>query len=168
MADVVLALGSNQGDSAAILQGAVNDLAQVDGLRLTQVSAVYETDPVGGPEQDRYLNAVVLGRTELAPAELLAATQAVEQRWHRVREVRWGPRTLDIDIIAIDDLVLDTDDLVLPHPRAQERGFVLVPWCEVDAGAVLTGFGAVAELVGQVGVTGVRRGDQLLTLRESP
>jgi 2-amino-4-hydroxy-6-hydroxymethyldihydropteridine diphosphokinase len=168
MADVVLALGSNQGDSAAILQGAVNDLAQVDGLRLTQVSAVYETDPVGGPEQDRYLNAVVLGRTELAPTELLAATQAVEQRWHRVREVRWGPRTLDIDIIVIDDLVLETDDLVLPHPRAHERGFVLVPWCEVDPGAVLTGFGAVAELVGQVDVTGVRPGAQLLTLRESP
>ena len=151
MADVVLALGSNQGDSAAILQGAVNDLAQVDGLRLTQVSAVYETDPVGGPEQDRYLNAVVLGRTELAPAELLAATQAVEQRWHRVREVRWGPRTLDIDIIAIDDLVLDTDDLVLPHPRAHERGFVLVPWLEADPQAELTGFGSVALLVPALG-----------------
>ena len=167
MADVVLALGSNLGDSPAILQGAIDDLARVDGLRLTRVSSVYRTDPVGGPEQDAYLNAVALGETTLAPAELLAATQAVEQAWHRVRDVRWGPRTLDVDIIAVDDVTLDTDDLVLPHPRAHERGFVLVPWADVDPGAVLTGHGAVANLVGQVDTAGVQAIDLTLMLPES-
>jgi len=167
MADVVLALGSNLGDSPAILQGAIDDLARVDGLRLTRVSSVYRTDPVGGPEQDAYHNAVVLGETTLAPAELLAATQAVEQAWHRVRDVRWGPRTLDVDIIAVGDVTLDTDDLVLPHPRAHERGFVLVPWADVDPGAVLTGHGAVADLVGQVDTAGVQVIDLTLMLPES-
>ena len=167
MADVVLALGSNLGDSPAILQGAVDDLARVDGLHLTRVSSVYETDPVGGPEQGVYLNAVVLGETSLTPVQLLAAVQGVEQAWHRVREVRWGPRTLDIDIIAIDDLVLDTADLVLPHPRAHERGFVLVPWLEADPGAVLTGHGTVAALVGAVETAGVQVTGLRLTLPES-
>ena len=168
VAEVVLALGSNLGDSAATLQGAVGDLARVDGLRLTQVSSVYETDPVGGPEQDAYLNAVALGETSLTPRELLAATQAVEQAWHRVRDVRWGPRTLDVDLIAIDDVTLDTDDLVLPHPRAHERGFVLVPWAEADPGAVLTGHGAVADLVGEVDTAGVRVTAVSLALPGSP
>ena len=168
MADVVLALGSNLGDPAATLQGAVEDLAGIPGLTLTRASSVYETEPVGGPEQDRYLNAVVLGRTELAPEELLRATQGVEQAWHRVRDVRWGPRTLDIDIIAMDDLVLETTDLVVPHPRAHERGFVLVPWLEADPAAVLVGHGAVVDLVAGVDTSGVRPSSVPLTLRGLP
>ncbi|MFM8531101.1 MAG: 2-amino-4-hydroxy-6-hydroxymethyldihydropteridine diphosphokinase, partial [Ilumatobacteraceae bacterium] len=124
MRDVALALGSNMGDSAAILQGALADLARLADLELIAVSHVFETDPVGGPEQPVYLNAVVVGRTALSGEDLLACTQDIEQAWDRVREVRWGPRTLDIDILSIDGVVCDTADLTLPHPRAHERGFV--------------------------------------------
>jgi 2-amino-4-hydroxy-6-hydroxymethyldihydropteridine diphosphokinase len=115
---VALGLGSNLGDSGAILQGALDDLQAAEGLEITGASAVYETDPVGGPDQPAFLNAVVLGRTSLRNHELLAAAQAVEQRWHRRREVRWGPRTLDIDVLAIDDEQSDDPDLTIPHPLA--------------------------------------------------
>jgi 2-amino-4-hydroxy-6-hydroxymethyldihydropteridine diphosphokinase len=156
MRRIALALGSNMGDSAEILQGAIDDLAAVDGIEITAVSAVFETDPVGGPEQEPYLNAVAIGGTLLDDVSLLAATQQIEQGWHRVREVRWGPRTLDVDILAIDDEIIATEDLVVPHPRAHERGFVLVPWLDVDPDAVIAGRGRVEELVTDVDVTGVR------------
>ena len=164
MPEVALALGSNLGDSAAILQGAVDDLCAVEGLTLETVSAVYETDPVGGPDQDPYLNAVVVGRTTLTGPELLAATQAIEQAWHRVREVRWGPRTLDIDIVAMGDDVVDTDDLTVPHPRAHERAFVLVPWHDADPGARIPGRGLVADRLVECDATGVRPTDVVLHL----
>jgi 2-amino-4-hydroxy-6-hydroxymethyldihydropteridine diphosphokinase len=164
--EVALALGSNQGDSAVILQGAVDDLARVDGLELTVVSSMFETDPVGGPEQEAYLNAVVVGRTSLSGRELLAQTQRVEADWHRVREVRWGPRTLDVDILALGDEVLDTDDLTLPHPRAHERAFVLVPWLDADPEATVPGHGSVRDLLAVVGREGVRATDIVLRLPE--
>ena len=166
--DVALALGSNLGDSAAILQGAVDDLARVEGLELTAVSSVFETDPVGGPEQEAYLNAVVVGRTSLSGPALLQQTQRVEAEWHRVREVRWGPRTLDVDILALGDDVLDTDDLTLPHPRAHERAFVLVPWLDADPEAVIPGHGAVRDLLATVGDGGVRPTAVVLHLPEGP
>jgi len=156
MREVALALGSNVGDSAGILEGALADLDAVPGLWITAVSGVFETDPVGGPEQDVYLNAVALGHTSLGDEDLLAATQAVERSWHRTRDVRWGPRTLDVDILAIGSAVIDSDDLVVPHPRAHERGFVLVPWLDVDPDAQLPGRGAVRDLVTSVDVSGVR------------
>lgn len=156
MHEVALALGSNLGDSATILQGAIDDLASVEGISIVAVSRTYETDPVGGPEQDAYLNAVVLIVTDLDPWALLAVTQSIEQHWHRVREVRWGPRTLDIDILAIDAETVDSDDLVVPHPRAHERGFVLVPWADVAPDAQIPGHGRVGDLVGEVDTGGVR------------
>jgi 2-amino-4-hydroxy-6-hydroxymethyldihydropteridine diphosphokinase len=162
MHDVALALGSNMGDSAGILQGALDDLAAVPGLDLVAVSAVFETDPVGGPEQEPYLNAVVLGLWTSGAHELLEATSGVEQAWHRERSVRWGPRTLDIDILAVGDLTIDTPDLVVPHPRAHERGFVLVPWLDVAADATIPGRGRVADLVTEVDVAGVRRTSTVL------
>ena len=163
-----LALGSNLGDSAATLQGAVADLARVPGLELVAVSPVYETDPVGGPEQPVYLNAVVLARCALAPLDLLAQTQRIEADWQRTREVRWGPRTLDIDVLAVGDLVMTTGVLDLPHPRAHERGFVLVPWHDVDGGARIPGQGAVADLLAAVDVSGVRRANVTLALGSEP
>lgn len=168
MADVVLALGSNLGDSAAILQGALDDLGAIDGLVLDRVSSVFETDPVGGPDQDPYLNAIVVGVTTLDPRSLLAATQAVEQAWHRTREVRWGPRTLDVDIIAMGDVELESEDLTLPHPRAHERGFVLVPWLDADRDATLVGHGAVVDLLADLPLEGVRRTDVPLQVRSAP
>ena len=161
---VALALGSNLGESVQILQGALGDLAATGGLTLTAVSAVFETDPVGGPEQGAYLNAVVLGRWSYDVPALLAATQAVEQAWHRERTVRWGPRTLDIDILRLGDHVVDTEILTIPHPRAHERAFVLVPWLDVDAAASIPGKGAVADLLDGVDASGVRRTDVVLRL----
>jgi len=105
-------------------------------VEVLAVSSVYSTAPVGGPEQDDYLNAVVLVDTELSPHELLALAQRIEADHHRTREVRWGPRTLDVDLIALQDaegeVIMDTADLTLPHPRAFERAFVCVPWTDVE------------------------------------
>jgi len=165
MRDIVLALGSNMGDSAAILQGAVDDLDAHAGMTITAASSVFETDPVGGPEQPVFLNAVVIGTSTFTDQELLAATQAVEQKWHRTRDVRWGPRTLDVDIIAIGSEAVDTADLVVPHPRAHERAFVLVPWLDVDPNAYLPGAGPVADLFSELDAAGVRPTGVALTVR---
>ena len=135
--DGVLALGSNVGDREATLASAVADLARTPGLEVVAVSPVVETDPVGGPEQPDYLNAVVAVRGTLPPHTLLAACLAVEARHGRERRVRWAARTLDVDVITYGDLVLDTPDLVLPHPRAAHRPFVLAPWAALDPRASL-------------------------------
>ena len=141
----VLALGSNLGESRDTLSRAVAELADHPGVRLQAVSPVVRTRPVGGPDQPDYLNLVVSVETDLAPHGLLAHCQAVENRHHRTREVRWGPRTLDVDIITYGDLVLDDETLTLPHPRAATRAFVLQPWAWMDPDAVLSGT-PVAEL----------------------
>src|SRR5690606_10732451 len=159
---VVLALGSNLGDRLAALQGALDALADPDALRLLAVSPVYETAPVGGPEQDDYLNAVAVAETVLAPEALLARAQQVEKEFHRVRDVRWGPRTLDVDIIDYAALVRTDPELTLPHPRAHERAFVLRPWADIDPAAVLPGRGAVRDLLAGVADQEVRRRDDLV------
>ncbi|MFC5382586.1 2-amino-4-hydroxy-6-hydroxymethyldihydropteridine diphosphokinase [Aquipuribacter nitratireducens] len=138
----VLALGANLGDAYATLHQAVLDLADRDGVEVMEASPVVDTAPVGGPTQDRYLNAVLLVRTRLSPRALLHACQDVEQAHGRTRDLRWGPRTLDVDVVEVrrDDgapLVLDTEDLELPHPRAADRRFVLEPWSLVDPEARL-------------------------------
>jgi len=126
-----LALGSNLGDRLAFLQQAVDALADAPAVRVVAVSHVYETAPVGGPPQDAYLNAVAAIDTELDPPALLALAQAVERGADRVRGERWGPRTLDVDILLFGDLQIDTSELVVPHPRMWERGFVLAPLRDV-------------------------------------
>lgn len=160
---VVLALGANLGDRLAAMQGAVRLLSGPGRLRDPRLSGVYETKPVGGPEQPGYLNAVLVGTTELAPYELLALAHEVEQEFRRTREIHWGPRTLDVDILAYGDVVSDDPELTLPHPRAHERGFVLVPWAEVEPSAQLPGHGAVVALAEAVtadeGPDAVRRTD---------
>ncbi len=152
----VLALGANLGDRLAALRGAITALGLQPGITIESVSSFYQTDPVGGPEQPVYLNAVVLARTTLTAAELLAVAHEIEDSWHRTREVRWGARTLDIDIITYGDLVSLDEILTLPHPRAGEREFVLVPWLEVDPNAVLPGIGPVRELAAAVATGAVR------------
>lgn len=144
---VVIALGANLGDPVGALRGAVGAFAG-HGITVTSSSSFYVTEPVGGPEQPQYVNAVVVGTTELAALEVLDALQEIEQVWGRTREVRWGPRTLDLDLISWDAEVLDSERLTLPHPRAAERGFVLIPWMEADSGAHLVGHGPVQELIG--------------------
>ena len=144
---VVLALGSNQGERLDQLQGALDALADTPDLEVLAVSRVFETDPVGGPAQPDFLNAVVLVETVLPARMVLERALAVEDAFGRTREARWGPRTLDVDVIAVGAEVLDEPDLQVPHPRAQQRAFVLVPWVDVDPDAVLPGVGPVAGLL---------------------
>jgi 2-amino-4-hydroxy-6-hydroxymethyldihydropteridine diphosphokinase len=136
----VLALGSNLGERSGTLAAAVAELVDRPEVRLRDVSPVVQTKPVGGPaDQPDYLNMVLEIETELDPAALLAHCHAVEALHDRSREVRWGARTLDVDIIVYGDLVSDDPDLTLPHPRAAERAFVLYPWAVMDGQARLGG-----------------------------
>ena len=152
---VVLSLGSNLGDRVANLQHALDSLIKSHVLIDVAVSSVYETEPVGGPDQGPYLNAVVLSVTQLEPEHLLTAVHRIEDELGRVREVHWGPRTVDIDILAYNNLALETPDLVIPHPRAHERAFVLIPWNELDAQFVIAGHGTVQECLADVSRDGV-------------
>lgn len=145
---VILALGSNLGERNDILANAVADLMDHPQVRLREVSPVVQTKAVGGPEQPDYLNMVIEVETDLEPYALLAHCQAVEAKHHRTRTVRWGPRTLDVDIITYGELEMDAPELTLPHPRAHERAFVLQPWAWMDSTAVLAGR-PVAELAAE-------------------
>lgn len=133
----VLALGSNLGESESTIERAVVDLRE-SGMRILRVSPLYRTAPVGGPAgQPDYVNAVIEVSTSLRPYELLKLCNAVEAAHHRERLVRWGPRTLDIDVIDYEGVVSDDPVLTLPHPRAHERSFVLTPWARMDPEAHL-------------------------------
>ncbi|MET9364685.1 2-amino-4-hydroxy-6-hydroxymethyldihydropteridine diphosphokinase [Streptomyces sp. NPDC006632] len=165
----VIALGSNLGNRLETLQGAIDALEDTPGLRVKAVSPVYETEPWGVEEgsQPSYLNAVVVVKTTLPPASLLERGHAIEEAFDRVREERWGPRTIDVDIVAYADVVSDDPVLTLPHPRAHQRAFVLAPWHDVEPGAQLPGHGTVADLLGGVGHDGVlARADLELRLPE--
>ena len=140
----VLALGSNLGDRVDNLQRALDALIDSGVLVSVFASSIYETDPVGGPEQGPYLNAVVRGQTKLDPAELLVHAHLIEDQLGRVRTIHWGPRTIDIDILAYDQKVLDTENLTIPHPRTHERTFVLMPWNEIDSEYEIPGRGKVS------------------------
>jgi 2-amino-4-hydroxy-6-hydroxymethyldihydropteridine diphosphokinase len=141
----VVSLGANLGDRRGTLQSAVDALAATAGVTVVAVSPLVETAPVGGPEQPDYLNAVVLLDTVLEPRDLLAVCQRIERDHGRERAVRWGARTLDLDLVTFEGVACTDDDLELPHPRAAQRAFVLVPWSAIDPGALLPvpGRGAV-------------------------
>ncbi|TDK24687.1 2-amino-4-hydroxy-6-hydroxymethyldihydropteridine diphosphokinase [Arthrobacter crusticola] len=141
----VLALGSNLGESRGTLASAIADLTGGGRVRLTAASPVVRTRAVGGPEQPDYLNQVIEVATDLGPYELLAHCQAVEEKHLRTRTVRWGPRTLDVDIITFGAWTSTDPRLTVPHPRAAERAFVLKPWSLMDPSATLGGV-SVAEL----------------------
>jgi 2-amino-4-hydroxy-6-hydroxymethyldihydropteridine diphosphokinase len=141
----VIALGSNLGDRESYIQSALKELATF--LTIERVSTLIETEPVGGPSQGDYLNAVVLGECELEAEELLKKLMEIEKNLGRVREEINGPRTIDLDIISMGDLVIQSENLSLPHPRAHLRRFVLEPWLEVDPEAQLVGRGSVKELL---------------------
>ncbi|UGY92227.1 2-amino-4-hydroxy-6-hydroxymethyldihydropteridine diphosphokinase [Streptomyces gobiensis] len=165
----VLSLGSNLGNRLETLQGAIDALEDTPGVRVKAVSPVYETEPWGVEpgSQPTYFNAVVLIRTTLPPASLLERGQAIEEAFERVRDERWGPRTIDVDIVSYQDVVSDDPQLTLPHPRAHERAFVLVPWHDVDPSAEVPGQGKVTELLAAVGQEGVAaRGDLELVVPE--
>ena len=170
MTRVAVAVGANLGDRAAALQSALDLLAAVPGLTILAVSPVYETDAVGGPDgQPAFLNAVLVADTDLSAPELLARLHAIEAAHGRVREVRWGPRTLDLDLLVHGSAISAEPALLLPHPRAHLRAFVLAPWADVDPAYELPGLGAVADLLAALPAddrAGARlRADVVLTAR---
>lgn len=154
---VVLALGSNVGDRRQNLQGAVDSLFDAPGLGLRAISPVYETRPVGGPDQPDYLNAVLTAETALPARAILDRAHRVEDALGRVRGVRWGPRTIDVDLIVVGDEISDDPELTLPHPHVHERAFVLAPWHDIEPDAEIPGRGRVAGLLAAIGLNGVRR-----------
>lgn len=127
MHKVYLSLGSNMGDKIAYLDQAITLLQGNDNIHNLKRSALYQTDPVGYEDQDVFVNMAAYLETTLSPLELLDVCQSIELALDRVRLIRWGPRTIDIDIILFDQLELTSERLILPHPRATERGFVLIP-----------------------------------------
>lgn len=127
---VAIALGSNLGDSLSILENAIQTISKTPGITLETYSSWYRTKPIG-PEQPDYLNGCALLKVELTPHKLLETLLEVEQQFKRVRLEHWGPRTLDLDLILYNDLMLDTPNLQIPHPRMRERAFVLVPLAEI-------------------------------------
>ncbi|MEI1374512.1 2-amino-4-hydroxy-6-hydroxymethyldihydropteridine diphosphokinase [Nostoc sp. UHCC 0926] len=125
-----VALGSNIGDSQTILEAAIETLVQTPGILLEARSSWYQTKAVG-PQQPDYLNGCVTLQVEMLPQQLLEALLGIEQQFGRVRQERWGPRTLDLDLLLYDDLIVDTPNLQIPHPRMRDRAFVLVPLAEI-------------------------------------
>lgn len=150
----VIALGSNLGDREPTIRTAVADIDAIPGVRVVAASALVESaalKPTGVDEAaPSYLNAVILADVALAPLELLDAVGAIENRHGRVRDTVWGDRTLDIDLIAYGGVQQQDDRLTLPHPRAWQRAFVLAPWLQLDADAVIPGRGRVADLLSVV------------------
>jgi len=132
-----VALGSNLGDRLAYVRGGMSALGETTGVCVEQASQMRQTAPVGGPSgQSDFLNAVVSVLTSLDAVELLDVLQAIEDRFGRQRRERWGPRTLDLDLLLYDDAVIETERLVVPHPRMHERRFVLEPLCDVAPAAI--------------------------------
>jgi 2-amino-4-hydroxy-6-hydroxymethyldihydropteridine diphosphokinase len=147
---VVLSLGSNLGDREKTIRDAVADIREIPGVELVAASSLVETPALKPHGVDvtapAYLNAVAIVTSVLEPEALLVELNRIEAEHDRVREEVWGDRTLDIDIVSVDDIRYESATLTLPHPRAAEREFVLVPWLEIDPEAALPGIGRISEL----------------------
>lgn len=136
MKTAYLGLGSNVGDRLEQLESAIKILDNVDGVQISQISPVYETEPVGYVEQPNFLNLCVEVKTTLTPQQLLQQCFYTEQQLHRVRDIRWGPRTLDVDILLYENEIIEEETLTVPHPRMRERAFVLTPLNDIAADVV--------------------------------
>ncbi|MGO4956718.1 2-amino-4-hydroxy-6-hydroxymethyldihydropteridine diphosphokinase [Luteococcus sp. Sow4_B9] len=162
---VVFSLGSNQGNSVDLLQSAVSALADTPDLIPVDLSSVYVTKPVGAvQDQPDFMNMVLVAETVLEPTILLERAHAIEAGLGRTRDIPGGPRTIDIDLVMFGRRTLDTDELKLPHPRAHERAFVVVPWLEIDPDGELAGHGRLDELVKTIDVSGVTKSDEVVEL----
>jgi 2-amino-4-hydroxy-6-hydroxymethyldihydropteridine diphosphokinase len=144
----VVALGANLEEPRKAIELAIELLKQATDV--TAISTLYETAPVGGPEQDNYINAVVTLESDLPAADLLSLLHGIEKSMGRVRDERWGPRVIDLDLIQYGTLLSKSEELTLPHPRAHERRFVLEPWLEIDADAILLTHGRIDQLLEQL------------------
>ncbi|MCM3791120.1 2-amino-4-hydroxy-6-hydroxymethyldihydropteridine diphosphokinase [Domibacillus indicus] len=137
--EAYLSLGTNMGNREEQLREAVRQLEEQKSLQLMAVSSIYETDPVGFTDQPSFFNIVVKLKTSMTPDELLAACQEIENKLGRERIVRWGPRTIDLDILLYNHDNIKSDSLIIPHPRMTERAFVLIPLAEIDTAITLPG-----------------------------
>jgi 2-amino-4-hydroxy-6-hydroxymethyldihydropteridine diphosphokinase len=130
---VYLSLGTNIGDREVFLQEAVQLLSQKEKMHIEAVSSIYETDPVGFTEQPPFLNIVLKAKTSFSALEMLGVCMEIENELGRKREIRWGPRTIDLDILLYNHDNIKSENLIIPHPRMKERAFVLIPLAEIDA-----------------------------------
>lgn len=142
---VVIAFGSNLGDREVHINEALEILGKI--IEIKAVSSIIETEPVGGPEQGKYLNGVLIGLTELSADDVMRRLLDIESDLGRVRTVKSGPRTIDLDLIDYEGSIIDTPLLTLPHPRAHERHFVIAPWAEIDPAASLPNRGTLQEIM---------------------
>lgn len=152
-----IGVGSNLDDPAAQVASGLHALAELAESRLLHQSALYATPPMGPPDQPDYVNAVALIATRLSPLALLDALQAIENAHHRVRERRWGPRTLDLDLLSYGNLVLSHPRLILPHPGLASRAFVVIPLLEIAPDLCLPGLPALATLAAALSTHPIRR-----------
>lgn len=136
MATVYLSFGSNMGDREQQINDALSWLNTLPETKVTKISSLYETAPVGGVKQDDFLNGIVALDTNLSPLELLDSLQEIELKLNRVRKIHWGPRTIDLDIVLFGDLVVESERLKVPHPLMHERSFVLIPLNEIAPQAI--------------------------------
>jgi len=143
----VIALGSNQGDRLVFLKTALREIKNLDNTSILRKSKIYQTQPEGGVAEHAFLNAVIEIETKLSATELLKALQQIEVNNQRVRMIKWGNRTLDLDLIDYNQEILASAELILPHPLAHQRAFVLLPWLEINPGAVLPKLGPIKDIV---------------------
>ena len=144
----VISLGANIGNPEEQMQLAIAMLREATDV--IALSSIYITEPVGGPEQPNYLNAICIAESDLPAADLLSVLHGIEKTLGREHLERWGPRTLDLDLIQYGTILSSAEELELPHPRAHERKFVLEPWLEVEPDAILLTHGKVSELLEQL------------------
>jgi 2-amino-4-hydroxy-6-hydroxymethyldihydropteridine diphosphokinase len=140
---VFIGLGSNIQDRTTYLKGALESLMKVRNIEIVNFSSIYETDPVGFTEQDPFLNMVVEITTNQSPLETLQITQDIEKSFGRKREIKWGPRTLDLDILLFNQENIETEELTVPHPRMCDRAFVIIPLMEIDNELVIQGYNII-------------------------
>lgn len=159
MAAVFLSLGSNLGDREASIRKALDLIARLPDTHMERVSSFYETEPVGYTEQPDFINAVALIETSLSPADLLHELLGVEKEMGRVRNMRWGPRVIDIDTLLYDHAAIDTAELTIPHPRMTERAFVLAPLAEIAPDIILPDGRTPGDALAAIGDQGVHRMD---------
>lgn len=157
MAIAYLSLGSNLGDRLKQLRDAARLIESFKGIKIEKISSVYETEPVGNVPQENFYNLVIKIKTDLLPYRLLEIAQIVERQFGRKREARWGPRTLDIDILLYDSVVINEKDLIIPHPEMCNRAFVLVPLLEIEPDLKMPGGNPPRHFLDRVKDQGIKK-----------